>query len=701
MSWFLFVSVLAAVLTLLLSLSVLLNNYRSQINRRYFAFGLMAAFWILSTSMSVILTDPVQNEIATRLITPTSLLTFYAFVLLALTFPFRLNSVDKTLMQWLALPVILISATAFTDLNVRQIATSSGFSYEFGALYLPYVILILGMAGLGLYWLIKKQRQATGLYKLQLNAVMFGLVLTIVPAILVGLILPLVGVESVWNYTHFFIVPFLVSSGFAIIKHRLFDLRWLTTRLAAYVLTLLPLMLLAALLVASLSYYLLDNLPTLNDAVIAALVAVILMLALGPLKKWFDRLTFNVFYRDSYELDTALDELGVRLTSSESLAELKKTSVKVIKSYLKPLFVDLHVHKKGRWTLAGQSSKLSAKQIDYLWRQAKYPIVQSQLKPNRLHGFMREQGIEVIIRLKTYNKQIGLLLLGSKRDGDTYSPQDIQFLEIGSKNIAIAISNALRFEEIADFNRRLMAEIAAATEKLSRANTRLRKLDKTKDAFISAASHQLRPQLTAAQGFLSLLKDDININLNTEQRQNLNYLKQSLERMVHIVEDLLDSAVMLPSKVKLKRRPVQLADIVRAEVKNVGWKKAQPIRLRLETKLPLLSLDVAKIQEVIANLIENAHQYSRGQGVVEIRLWRSGQVIELSVTDQGIGIGQASQAKLFEKFFRTSQARRVRPEGTGIGLYVARTYIEAHGGKMTVESTAGKGATIGFRLPLT
>jgi signal transduction histidine kinase len=351
--------------------------------------------------------------------------------------------------------------------------------------------------------------------------------------------------------------------------------------------------------------------------------------------------------------------------------------------------------------MTGPKSKLSAKNIDYLWRQAKDAIVQSQLRPSRLHSFMRDNDIEVVVRLKAYNNQIGMLVLGPKRDGDTYSIQDVQLLEIGSKNIAIAISDALKYEEIAGFNRRLMDEIATATEKLKRANLRLQELDKTKDAFISAASHQLRPQLTAAQGFLAFLKDDIGSGLDTEQKQNLSYVSQSLVRMIHIVEDLLDIAVMAPYRIKLKLETVQLVELVKAEIASSRrhGSKTQPIRLQVESQPPTLQLDAAKTREVIANLLENAKQYSRGQGDIVVRLRHYDKTVELSVTDQGIGVSRASQAKLFDKFFRTKQAKLVRPDGTGIGLYVAKSYVEAQGGQMSVTSKPGHGATIGFSLP--
>ena len=114
----------------------------------------------------------------------------------------------------------------------------------------------------------------------------------------------------------------------------------------------------------------------------------------------------------------------------------------------------------------------------------------------------------------------------------------------------------------------------------------------------------------------------------------------------------------------------------------------------------MLELDENKIQQVIMNFADNAIYYSKEKGKVAISLKKVSGAVEFTVTDNGIGVPQNEQAELFNKFFRATNARKARPDGTGVGLFLAEKVITDHGGSIIFESKEGKGSTFGFRVPL-
>ena len=116
--------------------------------------------------------------------------------------------------------------------------------------------------------------------------------------------------------------------------------------------------------------------------------------------------------------------------------------------------------------------------------------------------------------------------------------------------------------------------------------------------------------------------------------------------------------------------------------------------------MPVLNIDENKIQQVVMNYIDNAIFYSHEQTTILVSLRRDGDMAELRVHDTGIGVPKHEQAQLFTKFYRASNARKQRPDGTGVGLYLAKKVVTAHGGEVLFESQEGKGSTFGFRLPI-
>jgi signal transduction histidine kinase len=330
-------------------------------------------------------------------------------------------------------------------------------------------------------------------------------------------------------------------------------------------------------------------------------------------------------------------------------------------------------------------------------------LVADELAPGSRRAFLEQRGISVALELRTREELVGYLLLGYKLSGELYSDQDLTVLEILRKELAVAIVNAKSYEEIAHFNATLQERIRNATHRLRTANRNLQVLDKTKDDFISMASHQLGTPLTAITGYLSMALDDDQANMTVKQREYVNYALEAAERMVSMSSDLLNVSRLSSGRFMIQRQPVDLSELAQQEVQQLRpsaeRKKLQLVFKQPDKPLPMLSIDESKTRQVIMNFVDNAIYYTpQGNVTVEVREFEG--AAEVLVTDSGIGVPEDEKRHLFSKFYRAENAKAERPDGTGLGLYLAKRVIEDQGGSIIFKSEEGKGSTFGFALPL-
>lgn len=284
-----------------------------------------------------------------------------------------------------------------------------------------------------------------------------------------------------------------------------------------------------------------------------------------------------------------------------------------------------------------------------------------------------------------------------------YSDKEVDVLKTIAHVIRIAVDNANYYKQIQNFNQELEKRIEEATADLRATNRKLKKLDATKDDFISMASHQLRTPLTSIKGYISMLLAGDFGRLAAEQRKVLGEAYTSSERMAFLIDDFLDVSRLQLGKFELQKTPTRLDQILESEIaqlKITAGMRNLTIQYETSSDLPILDLDANKLRQVMMNMIDNAIYYSRAGDNIVVSLYRQRGQIIFMVKDRGIGVPHAEQHKLFTKFYRASNARKARPDGSGVGLYVARKVIIAHGGSLIFESKENTGSIFGFRLPI-
>ena len=246
-----------------------------------------------------------------------------------------------------------------------------------------------------------------------------------------------------------------------------------------------------------------------------------------------------------------------------------------------------------------------------------------------------------------------------------------------------------------------VVERTRAEHALAEQNEALRQLDGLKDEFVSLVSHELRTPLTSIRGYLELVLDDAETPLSGEHRAFLDVVQRNADRLLRLVGDLLFVAQVDAGRLIVERAEVDLAAVAAECVKA-----AEPIAARREVRVvvdarpTVLVGDRARLGQLLDNLVSNAIKFSPEGGEVRVRVAAAGGRAELDVSDSGIGIPADEQDQLFERFFRSSNARRAAIQGTGLGLVIFRAIAEAHGGTVAVTSREGEGTTFRVELPL-
>ena len=236
--------------------------------------------------------------------------------------------------------------------------------------------------------------------------------------------------------------------------------------------------------------------------------------------------------------------------------------------------------------------------------------------------------------------------------------------------------------------------VAKGFDKLAQAN-------KMKTEFISITSHQLRAPLSGMRWSLNLLKYD---HCNpTDTATFIDLIKENTERMIKLVNDLLDVSRIEMGKNTFIPRQTNLHVLIQKIINNSAlFARANNISLQLEAPETLSNVytDPDKISLVIQNLIDNAIKYTKGQGEVKTILQEDKNFIKVTIKDTGVGIPKSQQKHIFQKFFRSDNIMKHQTIGTGLGLFIAKAVIEQSNGQIWFESEEGKGTTFYFTLPI-
>ncbi len=691
-------------------------------NLLFVAAILCNVLWAFGDGILLAASSEAAVSVGSKLFFIAPMFTAYFLLLFAKTFKTHKpanNVVDAAL----ALPVLILALPLFlkNDWLISSV-DYSGDILLFTVNVLPFTIYSLYFSvyfGLSYIILYRHMKQSKGVDRKHLQSLLYAAILSSALALVSNLGLPLLGTSAfIWLgpiFTLFYI--FLVTNSIA--RHQLFDIKTAVARASAYVGAIVALLLAYSALIFILSGTdtLGTNLTALQRLAFATL-AVISGLMFRPMKLFFDKLTNRLFYRDSYSAQELLDELNETLVADVDVESILEKSTHIIQQNIKTSYCGFYIRETAyfpsRYVATDDKKKISEgnlEKIRQITPQLSHKIYSVSNENDTgeeliLKGILNDNDIEILGRLVTTESLkvagVGYMLLGPKQSGEIYTAEDLKLLEIISNELVLAIENALKLEEIEQFNVTLQRKIDTATKELKDNNEKLKALDVAKDEFVSMASHQLRTPLTSIKGYISMVLEGDAGEITPTQKKMLGQAYFSSQRMVYLISDLLNISRLRTGKFIIETKPVDLAELVESELKQLeegAAAKNITLSYKKPKNFPILELDDMKIRQVVMNFVDNALYYTPQDGKITVTLKETPKSVEFTVVDSGIGVPKNEQHKLFTKFYRAENARKARPDGTGIGLFMAKKIIVTSGGSIIFNSKEGKGSTFGFSFP--
>lgn len=700
-------------LLFLMALALLGGGYKNKLNRLYALFAVMLAVWLPANHLGGSLY--VSEEAAIIFNYLVFGCSFAATLLLAkmisVMSQLKLENAIFSIGEKFLWPFVLLSMTPLVGKDVYE--QNGMYGVVFGPLGWLYGLLLFVVILFMMFNVVRGIRVQSGVIKERLSSVGLALLVAAPLVLCFSFILPYT--TGIFAFAEFGATPLIIiaiSLYYSVLKHGLFDIKAVIVRTVGYVVSVGVVAIIYVVSTYAVSIALLSfGASAVDVSPISVVLALTIALIFQPIKRFFDKATDRLFYRNEYNRDAFLREFGNILAHDIDLGLLLRQSGAYIASTLKSDRVFFYIVNRGIFKAGG--TRLAPRRVlesdisiiqSYYQKHHKSPDVISvdSAASKEVVSVLNSYNAGIVLPLMIQGQSIGYLFIGEHK-GRGYRVMDMQVIESIGNELSIAVQNSLAVEEIRDLNENLQHKVETATKELRASNRQLKRLDETKNEFISMASHQLRTPLTSVKGYLDMvLQGDLG-RVTSTQRAVLYEAFLSSERMVLLINDFLNISRLQTGKFSIERVKSNLAKVIREELKMMDVLAEQrnlKLKDNIDENIPDMNVDAEKLRQVIINMIDNAIYYSRSGTNIYISLKQEGNELVFKVKDTGIGIPKSEQAGLFGKFFRASNARRRRPDGTGVGLFLAKKIVTLHGGKIIFESEENKGSTFGFRLPM-
>jgi signal transduction histidine kinase len=467
---------------------------------------------------------------------------------------------------------------------------------------------------------------------------------------------------------------------------------------------------------------------------LAALVTVgALLVFIRGLLTVFPMLLKRMMPVPTYDSNRVLREFSVGISSINDPSTLASTAIGLISEAVEfqrgCLFEVEHEASPSpgtyRLTMSGGMGQVTKEQqngvfatnspIAQFFRQERNPISNEELLHSSrfAHAAQQERtwlaGLNMVLFVPIHTKQdwIGLIALGAKASGARYATEEILLISTLADQLSLALQNARLIASLMRVNndfRRAYTSMEQSNRHLQQAINQLEKMDETKSDFISVASHELRTPLTVMRGYTEMLVDDPALQSNSLHQKMLRGIHAGILRLHEIVESMLDVASIDSRSLSLHKKPLAVGTIIHSianSLKDAVSERHLELVLENLRDLPLIEADDEALNKVFYQVLINAIKYTPDGGTITIHgltvsPGQAGLVeggIEIIISDTGIGIDPANQELIFRKFYQTGKVSlhstgktKYKGSGPGLGLAIAKGIIDAHDGRIWVES---------------
>jgi signal transduction histidine kinase len=297
----------------------------------------------------------------------------------------------------------------------------------------------------------------------------------------------------------------------------------------------------------------------------------------------------------------------------------------------------------------------------------------------------------IVVPISVKGRILGVLVTSIAHPGRQFTQADLRLAVALAGRAALAIENARLYTQ----ERRLRQELEDLHQKVQEAN-------RLQTEFVTVVTHELRSPLTAIAGYLDRLLEEEGREGAEAREAYLQIVKRNADRLLELINDLLDLARLEAGKLELKHLPLDLKGLIQevsGAVRPQIEGKGQHLHLDLAAPLPVVTGDPERLTQILLNLVSNAHKYTPQGGSITVATRAERAGVCIAVQDTGIGLSSAEQQQLFTKFFRAQHPLVREVGGTGLGLAIARALVELHEGTLTVVSASGQGSTFNVTLP--
>ena len=524
-------------------------------------------------------------------------------------------------------------------------------------------------------------------------------------------LIPNYGVEF-YPFGFIFVVSWISLLAYAIVKHQLMDITVVIKKTVSYSLVLLLLIAPCFAAVIMTEKYL----PQGFYYPVLGCLFILVGFIFPRIKLRTERNLENILFKGAFDYRETLDNLSKKMATLQNLDKLLSNTTETIGEAIDTNALGMYLlGDDGQYELkssygkyGGDHTNIDGNSIFVRYMGNSGEMIKNDNGNKNINPYsssirseLDELGAYMSVPIKFENELKGFMVVSEKQSAGDYSREELKVLSTMANQLAVAVENSLKYEEIKELSINLEKKVEERTNELKEANEELRKLDNLKSEFFAKVSHELRTPLTNIVLPIQNILVEQGDRLNPENVKEKKAMLRNAYRLLKRINEILDIAKLDAGKMKIEASLRDLNSILEdiAVASSIGAKEMGiDLVFEPDNQLPKIYVDTEKIETVFSNIVGNALKFTDCGGKVQIETKEAEDRVEVRISDTGVGIAQKHLPYIFDRFHQADSSSSRKYEGTGLGLCLVKEFVELHHGSVEVTSELGKGTTFTVHL---